>query len=80
MVEDKEIQDWLDNWDYRQYVRDALIEFNHGNGFFLLSIFLHVVADWAKRLFLAYRHCIQQIAEWNILARINRWKMFRLFM
>ncbi len=33
-VEDKEIQDWLDNWDYRQYVRDALIEFNHGNGFF----------------------------------------------
>lgn len=33
-VEDKEIQSWLDSWDYRQYVRDALIEFNHGNGFF----------------------------------------------
>jgi hypothetical protein len=33
-IEDKEIQAWLDSWDYKQYVRDALIEFNHGNGFF----------------------------------------------
>ena len=33
-TEDKEVQDWLDSWEYRQYVRDALIEFNHGNGFF----------------------------------------------
>ncbi|RNC65696.1 hypothetical protein [Proteiniphilum sp. X52] len=33
-TEDKEIQAWLDSWDYRQYVRDALIEFNHSGGFF----------------------------------------------
>lgn len=33
-TEDQEVQEWLDSWDYRQYVRDALIEFNHGSGFF----------------------------------------------
>ena len=33
-VEDKEIQSWLDSWDYRRYIRNALTQFIHTNSHF----------------------------------------------
>ena len=33
-VEDTEIQEWLDSWDYRGYIRDNLVEYTHMNGHF----------------------------------------------
>jgi len=37
-IEDKEVQDWLDSWDYRGFVRDALVEFNYMEGVFVKYI------------------------------------------
>lgn len=34
-IEDAEIQAWLDQWDYREYVRNALLEFNFMRGIFV---------------------------------------------
>jgi len=34
-TEDVEIQAWLDSWDYRGFVRDALLEFNYMRGVFV---------------------------------------------
>ena len=34
-VEDPEIQDWLESWDYRGFVRAALVEYTHLNGVFV---------------------------------------------
>lgn len=34
-VEDAEIQDWLESWDYRAFVRAALVEYTHLNGVFV---------------------------------------------
>ena len=34
-VEDPEIQDWLESWDYRGFVRHALVEYTHLNGVFV---------------------------------------------
>lgn len=31
---DDDIQEWLDSWDYRKYIRDALVEYTHMNGQF----------------------------------------------
>lgn len=31
---DDEIQQWLDSWDYRGYIRQALTEYNHAKGVF----------------------------------------------
>jgi len=31
---DEEIQDWLDSWDYKKYIRDAFTEYNHMKGVF----------------------------------------------
>ena len=33
-TQDSEIQSWLDSWDYRRYVREALTEFLHMSGHF----------------------------------------------
>ncbi len=33
-VEDNEIQDWLESWDYKKFVRDAFVEYNHMDGVF----------------------------------------------
>lgn len=37
-TEDAEIQAWLDTWDYRRFVRESLIEYNHMSGFFVKYI------------------------------------------
>jgi hypothetical protein len=34
-VEDPEIQAWLDTWDYKEFVRNALLEFNFMRGIFV---------------------------------------------
>ena len=34
-VDDPDIQAWLDTWDYRAFVRAALVEFTHLNGVFV---------------------------------------------
>ena len=34
-VEDDEVQQWLDSWDYRAFVRAALVEYTHMNGVFV---------------------------------------------
>jgi len=33
-TEDAEVQAWLDTWDYKEYVRNAIQEFNYLQGFF----------------------------------------------
>lgn len=33
-VESKEIQEWLDKWDYKKYVREALTEYIYMHGYF----------------------------------------------
>ena len=44
-VEDKEIQSWLDSWDYRRYIRNALTQFIHTN-----SHFTKYVSGKARRI------------------------------
>lgn len=34
-TEDSEVQAWLDSWDYRRYVREAIQEFNYMQGLFV---------------------------------------------
>lgn len=33
--EDADIQGWLDSWDYKRYIRNAIIEYNHMGGVFV---------------------------------------------
>lgn len=33
-LEDREIQSWLDSWDYRSYIRNTLVEYTRMNGHF----------------------------------------------
>lgn len=44
-IEDKEIQEWLDSWDYRQFIRSAFVEYNHFKG-----VFVKVVSGRAVRI------------------------------
>ena len=34
-IQDEEIQDWLDSWDYRGFIRHMLMEYNHLKGCFV---------------------------------------------
>lgn len=34
-VEDNEIQEWLDSWDYKKFIRDAFVEYTHMKGLFV---------------------------------------------
>ena len=34
-IQDEEIQDWLDSWDYRAFIRHMLMEYNHLKGCFV---------------------------------------------
>lgn len=52
-IEDEEIQDWLDSWDYRKYIRDALVEYTHMNGQFTkyyMGKGVRIGRPWVKRL------------------------------
>ncbi|KAA6328213.1 hypothetical protein EZS27_022870 [termite gut metagenome] len=33
-LQDAEIQDWLDSWDYKRFIRDAFVEYTHAKGLF----------------------------------------------
>lgn len=35
---DEEIQEWLDSWDYREFIRSCFVEYNHLNGVFVKYI------------------------------------------
>ena len=35
-IQDEEIQDWLDRWDYRGFIRHMLMEYNHLKGCFVI--------------------------------------------
>lgn len=52
-IEDKEIQDWLDSWDYRGYIRDNLVEYTHMNGHFTkyyMGKGVRIGRPWIQRL------------------------------
>ncbi|MEL5895043.1 hypothetical protein AAE250_16310 [Bacteroides sp. GD17] len=52
-IEDEEIQDWLDSWDYRGYIRDALVEYTHMNGQFskyYMAKGVRIGRPWVNRL------------------------------
>jgi len=34
-MEDQDIQDWLDSWDYKKFIRDSFIEYTHLKGVFV---------------------------------------------
>jgi hypothetical protein len=36
--EDSEIQNWLDSWDYRRFIRNSIVEYNHMGGVFVKYI------------------------------------------
>jgi hypothetical protein len=36
--EDADIQEWLESWDYKRYIRNAIIEYNHMGGVFVKYI------------------------------------------
>lgn len=44
-VQDDEIQSWLDSWNYKEYVRNAILEFNYMRG-----IFVKYVASRGRRI------------------------------
>lgn len=44
-IDDAEIQKWLDTWDYRRYIRNALVQYIHTN-----SHFTKYVAGKARRI------------------------------
>ncbi len=51
--EDIEIQSWLDTWDYKKYIREALVEFNHLEGVFTkvtAGKFRRIGIDWITDL------------------------------
>lgn len=52
-LEDEEIQEWLDSWDYKGYIRDALVEYTHMNGQFTkyyMGKGVRIGRAWVQRL------------------------------
>lgn len=50
---DDEIQEWLDSWDYRKYIRDVLVEYTHMNGQFTkyyMGKGVRIGRPWVNRL------------------------------
>lgn len=51
--EDREVQQWLDGWDYRGYVRNCLVEYTHLNGHFTKYVMgkgVRIGRQWVARL------------------------------
>ena len=66
---DDEIQEWLDSWDYKQYIRSAFVEYTHMKGVFAkyyCAKSLRIGKPWITRL----ECCIAKIAFWNILKTV----------
>lgn len=52
-IEDAEIQEWLDSWDYKGYIRDNLVEYTHMNGHFTkyyMGKGVRIGRPWVQRL------------------------------
>lgn len=52
-TEDREVQEWLESWDYRRYVRDVLVEYTHTNGHFTRYVMgkgVRIGRAWISRL------------------------------
>lgn len=52
-LEDSEIQDWLDSWDYKKYIRDVFVEYTHMNGHFtkyFAGRYVRIGKPWISRL------------------------------
>lgn len=52
-VEDAEIQEWLDSWDYKGYIRANLVEYTHTNGHFTkyyMGKGVRIGRPWVQRL------------------------------
>ena len=52
-VDDPEIQAWLDSWDYKAFVRAALVEYTHLNGVFVryrMGRGVRIGRPWVARL------------------------------
>lgn len=50
---DNEIQEWLDTWDYRSYIRNAFVEYNHMKGVFVkyyAAKSIRIGKPWITRL------------------------------
>lgn len=50
---DDEIQEWLDSWDYREYIRNALVEYTHLKGLFTkyyMGKGVRIGRPWVKRM------------------------------
>lgn len=50
---DDEIQDWLESWDYKQYIRNAFMEYNHLKGVFVKYIAgrgIRIGIPWISKL------------------------------
>ena len=50
---DDEIQEWLDSWDYKQYIRSAFVEYTHMKGVFAkyyCAKSLRIGKPWITRL------------------------------
>ena len=52
-TEDKEVQRWLDSWDYKRYVREVLVEYTRTNGHFTRYVMgkgVRIGRSWVSRL------------------------------
>ncbi len=52
-MQDEEIQAWLDSWDYKRYIRECLVEYNHLNGHFTryhMGRSVRIGKPWVSRL------------------------------
>lgn len=52
-VEDQEVQSWLDTWNYKEYVRNAILEFNYMRGIFVKYVTgrgRRIGKNWISRL------------------------------
>lgn len=52
-IEDPDIQSWLESWDYRTFVRAALVEYTHLNGVFVkyhMGRGVRIGKPWVNRL------------------------------
>lgn len=71
-VLDKQIQEWLESWDYKQFVRDAITEYKYMRGFFAKYISgrsVRLGKPWISRLEIS--PCHETRMEWVDTRRMN---------
>ena len=71
-VIDDEIQSWLDSWDYKRFVRDAITEYKYMRGFFVKYISgraIRLGKAWINRLEIS--PCKDTRLEWAASKRLS---------